>query len=222
MEAAGTRGYREVVHVTDADNETDDLLERAGRGENDARQRLLDLHRERLRHMVAVRLDRRVAARVGASDVVQEALADAARKLDDYLRERPLPFYPWLRRLAWERLVKLHHRHIGAEKRSVAREEPAPLPEESAVELARRLVSPDTSPSREAVRREMQGRVQEALAQLPWRDREVLVLRYLEQLSTAEVAAVLEITPGAVKLRHLRALERLRQLLGDEAPEGAP
>jgi RNA polymerase sigma-70 factor (ECF subfamily) len=208
--------------MTDADIETDELLERARRGENAARQQLLALHRGRLRHMVAVRLDRRVAGRVDPSDVVQEALADAARKLDGYLCERPLPFYPWLRRLAWERLVKLHQRHIGAEKRSVTREEPAPLPEESALELARRLVAPETSPSHAAARRELQARVQAALSELPWRDREVLVLRYLEQLSTAEVAAVLEITPGAVKLRHLRALERLRHLLGEEGSENSP
>jgi RNA polymerase sigma-70 factor (ECF subfamily) len=208
--------------MTHADIETDDLLERARRGDLAARQRLLALHRGRLRHMVAVRLDRRVAARVDPSDVVQEALADAARKLDGYLRDRPLPFYPWLRRLAWERLVKLHQRHIGAEKRSVTREEAAPLPEESAVELARCLVAPEISPSNAVLRRELQARVQAALAELPWRDREVLILRYLEQLSTAEVAAVLDITPGAVKLRHLRALERLRSQLGESGSEIGP
>jgi RNA polymerase sigma-70 factor (ECF subfamily) len=201
------------------DHETEDLLDRAWHGDPAARQLLLTRHRARLRQMIAVRLDRRVAARVDPSDVVQEALAEADRKLDDYLRERPLPFYPWLRRLAWERLVKLHRRHITADRRSVRHEAAGPLPDESALELARRLVNPGASPSSVAVRREMQGRVQAALAELPWRDREVLVLRYLEQLSTAEVAAVLDITPGAVKLRHLRALERLRGLLGDPATE---
>jgi RNA polymerase sigma-70 factor, ECF subfamily len=196
------------------------LVERARRGDGEARQLLLARHRDRLRRMVAVHLDRRLAARVDPSDVVQEALAEAARKLDDYLREQPLAFYPWLRRLAWERLAKLHQRHIGAERRSVTREEHAPLPEESAVELARRLVAPGTSPSHQVLRQELQVRVQAALAALPWRDREVLVLRYLEQLTTAETAAVLGLTAGAVKLRHLRALERLRGLLEDDLAEG--
>jgi RNA polymerase sigma-70 factor (ECF subfamily) len=63
--------------------------------------------------MIEVHLDRRLAARVDPSDVVQESLADAARKLSDYLRQRPLPFYPWLRQLAWERLVKLRRRHLA-------------------------------------------------------------------------------------------------------------
>ena len=85
--------------------DTDLLLDRAAAGDGRARQELLARHRKRLRRMVALRLDRRLAARVDPSDVVQEALADAARKLDGYLRDRPLPFYPWLRQLAGERLV---------------------------------------------------------------------------------------------------------------------
>jgi RNA polymerase sigma-70 factor (ECF subfamily) len=207
--------------MTRLDPDTEQLLERAGRGESGACQQLLARHRDRLRQMVAVRLDRRLAARVDPSDVVQEALADAARKLAGYLERRPLPFYPWLRQLAWERLVKLHQRHLRTQKRSVTREERAfpGLPDESAQELARRLVSPGTSPSNQVLREELRGRVREALGQLPERDREVLLLRYLEQLSTAEVAAVLEITEGAVKVRHLRALARLRGLLSDDLAE---
>ena len=73
--------------------------------------------------MVAVRLDRRLAARVDPSDVVQEALADASRRLDDYLLSRPLPFFAWLRQFAWERLVELHRRHVTPQRRSVIREE---------------------------------------------------------------------------------------------------
>jgi RNA polymerase sigma-70 factor (ECF subfamily) len=195
------------------------LLERAELGDAGARQRLLSDHRERLRHMIAVRLDRRVAARVDPSDVVQEALAEAAGKLSEYLRQRPLPFYPWLRRLAWERLVKLHRTHIHADKRSVTREQGMALPDESTDELARRLTATGTSPSGQAVRHEQHARVRAALEQLPERDREVLVLRYLEQLSTAEVAAVLGITTGAVKVRHLRALERIRLLMSDDFAE---
>src|ERR1700757_2715447 len=86
---------------------------------------LLDRHRDRLRRMVAVRLDPRLAAGVDPSDVVQEALAKADAKLDRYLRERPLPFYPWLRQLAQERLIDLHRRHVQARRRSVTREEAA-------------------------------------------------------------------------------------------------
>src|SRR5438552_4893124 len=201
------------------DPDPDELLQRAGRGEDAAWQRLLVVHRDRLCRMVAVRLDRRLAARFGPSDVVQEALLDADQRLSDYLEQRPLPFYPWLRQLAWEHLLKLNQRHLTARKRSANREERQAfaLPDASALELAQRLVSQGTSPSNRLLRDEVRGRVQAALVRLPEGDREGLVLRYLEQLSMGEVAAVLEITEGAVKMRHTRALARLCGLLGGQA-----
>jgi RNA polymerase sigma factor (sigma-70 family) len=61
--------------------------------------------------------------------------------------------------------------------------------------------------------------VQAALARLTPRDREVLARRYLEQLAMAQIAAVLGITEGAVKVRHLRALQRFHELLGGNPSE---
>src|SRR5262245_42620975 len=123
--------------MTPAPTDTDALLAAAAGGDADARGRLLARHRDRLARMVACRLDRRLAARVDPSDVVQEVLAEADRKLDRYLRDRPLPFYPWLRQLAWEQLATLHRRHVRAGKRSVRREQPdlLALPDESAADL---------------------------------------------------------------------------------------
>jgi RNA polymerase sigma-70 factor (ECF subfamily) len=196
--------------------DTEQLLDRAAAGDRSAREELLDRHRQRLKRMVAVRLDRRLAARLDPSDVVQETLADAARRLDDYLRERPMPYYPWLRRLALDRIDKAHRRHT-ARRRSVAREEPPDLPNKSALKLAERLLAPDADPAHAALRNERRQRVRALLDRLAATDREVLVLRFLERLSTAETAAVLGISPGAVRLRLMRALERLRQHLGDES-----
>jgi len=199
--------------------QTEELMSRAARGDDGARQALLQRYRDRLRRMVAVRLDARLVARLDPSDVVQEALLEAARRLPDYLRERPVAFYPWLRRLAWEHLVKLHQRHIARRKRSVARE--LPLPDDSLDALARQL-APGTSPSQRLVRQEVCERVRRALDALPEVDREVLVLRYLEQLDTAEAAAVLGVSEGAVKMRHRRALERLGGLLVEPPSEDNP
>jgi RNA polymerase sigma-70 factor (ECF subfamily) len=206
------------------DLDTDQLLQQAGQGDAAARQQLLVRHRQRLRQMIALRMDRRLAARLDPSDVVQETLAEAVQQLSDYLRRRPLPFYPWLRQLALDRLAELHRRHIRTRKRSVTREEaqaPA-LPDESVLELAARLLARGSSPSARMHRQELRDRVQAALAQLADADREVLVLRHLEQLPTRDIAAVLGITEGAVYTRHLRALERLRNLLGDDLLEDEP
>jgi RNA polymerase sigma-70 factor (ECF subfamily) len=128
--------------------DTEELIEQASRGDATALPHLLVRHRGRLRKMVAVRLDRRLAARVDPSDVVQEALAEATQHFAEYLRTRPLPFSAWLRQFAWQRLVKLHRHHIRAQKRSVSREEALsmPLPDDSVVRLARRL--PAAAPAR--------------------------------------------------------------------------
>jgi RNA polymerase sigma-70 factor, ECF subfamily len=201
--------------------DTEELLRQAEDGDRRAREGLLARHRDRLRKMIAWRLDRRLAARVDPSDVVQEVLLEASDKMDRYLRERPLPFFPWLRALAGERLATLHRRHIRARGRSVLREEAGllNLPDESAAELAARLVTSSTSPTQRALRQEQRERAQKALGQLSERDREILVLRNLEQLTVASTAEVLGISEGAVKVRHLRALERLREFLAEKDEE---
>jgi RNA polymerase sigma-70 factor (ECF subfamily) len=197
------------------DRDTEALLERASCGDGAARAELLTRYQPRLRQMVAFRMDRRLAARLDPSDVVQDALAEATRHLGAYLRDRPLPFYPWLRRLAWERLVDLHRRHVASGKRSLMREERGEgvAGDQPLQALADRLAASGTSPSGRAVREELRQRVRQALGRLDEHDREVLLLRYFEQLSTHETAAVLGLTDSAVKSRLMRALVRLRDLV---------
>jgi RNA polymerase sigma-70 factor, ECF subfamily len=197
--------------------DTDQLLRQVADGCTRAVDQLLARHRRQLRRMIGVRMDGRVAARVDASDVVQETLMEAARQLPEYLEQRPLPFYPWLRQIAWKRLERLHQRHVVAQRRSVTREQERPimLSDRSLSPLARRLLSRGATPSRAAVNEEARQRVRQALEQLGERDREVLVLRFLEQMSAAEIAVVLAIPEGTVRVRQLRALQRLQSLLSD-------
>jgi RNA polymerase sigma-70 factor (ECF subfamily) len=201
--------------------DTEQLLDQAASGDAAARNHLLQRHRDRLKRMIAVRADPRLAARVDPSDVVQEALTEAAAKLDSYLRDRPLPFYPWLRQIAEQRLADLHRRHVHARRRSVTREEMG-LPDRSALALAERLFDRHSSPSARLHRAERRDRVRAALAALPANDREVLVLRVLEELPTRDIAAVLGISEGAVRSRQVRALERLKARLGPGFLEGQP
>ncbi|MGQ0636980.1 MAG: sigma-70 family RNA polymerase sigma factor [Planctomycetaceae bacterium] len=203
-------------------HDTDELLRLAHQGDVRARDLLWRRYRRRLRRLFAVRMDSRLAVRVDPSDAVQDTFFLAAQRLPDYLDRRPLPFYPWLRQLAMERLIQLHRQHVLAGKRSVRREAPrAPsLPDESINMLAERLVVCDSAPDR-ALHREEQGlRVRQAINRLPARDREILVLRYLEQLSTKQIGAVLGLSVAAVKLRHFRAVRKLRERLETGSREG--
>jgi RNA polymerase sigma-70 factor (ECF subfamily) len=202
--------------------DTDELLRRVEAGDASAAGVLLGRYWDRLRQMVAMRIDTRLAARVDPSDVVQEALAEASRKLPGYLRNRPLPFYPWLRQIAWERLVHLHMQHVGAQKRSVTREgvRDLELSDQSAVQLVDRLIGNGTSPSKQAVRHEMRERVRAAIQSLRPHYREIVVLRHLEQLTFAEIACVLGIGESATHSRYRRAVERLHSLLSNDSPGG--
>jgi RNA polymerase sigma-70 factor, ECF subfamily len=205
-------------------DDTDDLLRSAAAGDTVAIESLLERHRKRLRRMIALRLDDRLTARVDASDVVQEALADAARKLADYARDRPLPFYPWLHRLAAERLAEVHRRHRRSKARSVAREEINAFawPDSSALLIVDRLTANDPTPSHALIREERSRHVHAALQGLPPIDREILMMHYLEELNFPEIAAILDIGEGAAKMRHLRALRRIRALMATNGPEVSP
>jgi len=196
------------------DPETEELLSKVGGGGPEFHT-LLERHRDRLRRMIAVRLDSRLTPVIDPSDVVQEALADASRKLDGFLRDRPLPFYPWLRRLASERIIQLHRRHLGTQKRSAAREERLDfaLRDDSSDRLANCLAASGTSPSQQVLRDEQARRLREVLDRLSPNDREVLVMCYLEELNFHEIATALGITVSAAKVRHFRAMKRVRKLL---------
>ena len=197
--------------MTETTQVTKDLIDRVEKGDDAARHELLERYRDYLRRMVAARLDRRLGPRIDPSDVVQEALTDASRRMDEYLRDRPIPFVAWLRQLAGDRVVDAHRRHVQSQKRSVTRESrPSDLPDESSLALARRLVANDTSPSNRLMREERREQMMESMAALPPRDREVLAMRHLEQLGAGEIAEALGISVGAVEARLLRALIRLR------------
>ena len=198
-------------------SDSEHLVNRAAEGDLQVREELLTHYQGRLRRMVAARIDHRLAARVDPSDVVQEVLIDAAGGLDDYLRNRPLPFYVWLRQFARERLHKLHRRHIGAQRRSVAREEPW---FDFLGGIGARAGRSTPGQRQQPQPPLGQGRASRTAAVCPRptsraRSRDPVDADF-EQLSVAEAAAALGISAGAVKVRHLRALQRLRDRLDDE------
>jgi RNA polymerase sigma-70 factor (ECF subfamily) len=193
------------------------LVERARAGDADAAGEALVRHQARLRRMVEARLDRRVRARVDPSDVLQDGLADAVAKFPGYLADPKVPLFLWLRLVVGERLTKVHREHLGAQARNVAREVSlyrGPMPAASSAALAAHLLGRETSPTQAAVRAERLLRLQEALNALDPLDREILSLRHFEELTHAEAARVLEIQEAAAAKRYLRALRRLKDVLG--------
>jgi RNA polymerase sigma-70 factor, ECF subfamily len=201
-----------------ANNSTDTvrLIERARAGDRDALNAIFTRHRDRLRRMVALRLDWRLQARIDASDVIQDAYVEVATRLEEYFRNPALPLFLWLRLVVGERLSKLHRQHLGAQMRDAGREVSLyreALPAASSAALAAQLLGKHTSPSQAAVRAERVLRLQEALNTLDPMDREVLALRHFEELSRSEAAQVLGIEEAAAGKRYIRALKRLRNLL---------
>ncbi|MGH7200399.1 MAG: sigma-70 family RNA polymerase sigma factor [Planctomycetaceae bacterium] len=196
---------------------TQQLLSGARQGDAAAVGDLMDRHRAALRRMVNLRLDRRLAGRVDASDVVQDVLLEAHRRLEEYLREPRMPFHLWLRQLAKDRIIDMHRRHRAAQRRSVERERPlaAAAPDQSSLDLAARLIDPELTPAAENIRKELAARFETALAQLDEDDREIILMRHYEHLGNNEAAQALGLTPAAAGMRHLRALRRLRAILGE-------
>jgi RNA polymerase sigma-70 factor (ECF subfamily) len=191
--------------------ETEHLLRQACAGDEPARQELLARHRPYLCRFVELRLDPKLRPRLDPSDVVQDAQLEAVRRFPDYLRQPGLPFRLWLRQIAYDRLLMAHRRHVQAGRRAVGRD--VPLPDRSSLLLGRQLLAGGPSPSEELSRQELARRVRQAVAEMPAADRELLLLRNFEGLSSPEVAQILGTTPAAVRQRYGRTLLRLRKLL---------
>jgi RNA polymerase sigma-70 factor (ECF subfamily) len=202
----------------DAD-ETRVLLERVAAEDAGAAERLWEVYRAPLRRMIGLRLDRVLAQRVDASDVVQVVLIRASQRLGEYLRNPVLPFDRWIRQIARDAMIDEHRRHRDAARRSLDREQPlaAAFGDRSSLDLAAQLRDPELTPAAAALRGELQRRFYAALVKLDDDDREIVLLRHFEQLSNSEAARTLGLSDAAAGMRHLRALRRLRALLG-EAP----
>jgi RNA polymerase sigma factor (sigma-70 family) len=132
-----------------------------------------------------------------AEEVAQDAFVRAFRALTvqyDDAKCRDLELAPWLYRIT--RNLALNHCHRRAPLREVSLDDHAP-----------RLVAPGSAPPDA----ESQGRTLEtALSSLATVDRDVVLLRFLENMTYAEVAATMGTGEAAVRSRVFRALRKLR------------
>lgn len=176
-------------------------------------ERLLHQHRDYLCRVARARMDGRLARRLDASDVVQEAQLEAFRRIDEFLRDPQVPLKVWLRQLLIDRLVMAQRKHLGAARRAVTRE---CRNDGASFDAAALLLAGGASPSRMVSARETRERVQTLLDSLQDNDREILMLHFVEGLSGVEAAAALGINPATARQRLGRAIRRLQQAVNDQ------
>lgn len=184
-------------------------------GDRQALATLFAYYRERLWRIVSFRMDQRLAGRVDADDILQEAWLDAEKRIEHFLYDSPESLFIWLRMIVTQTLIDVHRRHLGTQARDASRERSVGgwNSESTSFSLSHRLLGHLTSPSHAALRAELSEQLDLALKSMGPLDREVLALRHFEELSNSETARALEISDQAASLRYVRAIGRLRKIL---------
>lgn len=202
--------------------QTKQLIAQAKEGDASAVNQLMDRHRNSLRQLVRMRLDNKIQKRVDVSDVVQDVLVEANRRLQRYMDNPIMPFHLWLRQIAKDRIIDAHRRHRVSAKRSVDREQQMVAPrgyDQSSIQLAALLGDSRLTPAAAALQKEMAKKVEEAIAKLDQKDCEIIVMRHYEHLTNQEIGQLLELSEPAASMRYLRAIRRLKQVLSDDTQQ---
>jgi RNA polymerase sigma-70 factor, ECF subfamily len=201
-----------------ADASPDELLSLALGGDSEALGALLGIYRQYLSLLARTQVGRRLQGKADSSDLVQETCLEAHRHIHQFRGTTEAEFAAWLRSILAGLVANLVRRYLGTKQRD------ARLEQSLAVELNntscildRGLVAAIDSPSEQAVQHEASLRLAGALELLPPDYRQVIILRHLEALPFAEVAARMGRSVDSVEKLWVRALARLRKSLG-----GAP
>ncbi|MCA9149906.1 MAG: sigma-70 family RNA polymerase sigma factor [Planctomycetales bacterium] len=192
-----------------------ELISRAANGDTAAIGQLLSRHELRLKRMISIRMDSRLKGRLDASDVFQELQLEASQRFEEFARQSTLPFFVWMRFLAKQKVAEACRRHLYTQARDVRREQAefGSDGESTSVSLASFLMGQITSPSMQVAKAEIRQLVLSAIDSLDPLDREILLMRHAEQLSSSETANELNISQNTCRQRHVRALKRLKVLL---------
>jgi RNA polymerase sigma-70 factor (ECF subfamily) len=200
-----------------AEADPGDLIRRARAGDDAALGSLLERYRAYLALLARLQIDRRLQGKADPADLVQETFLEAHRGFPRFRGQSEAELAAWLRRILAAVVVDLVRRFLRAKRRDVRLErELAEDVDQSSRVLGQALAAPHSTPSQQAVRREQDVLLAEALGQLPEDYREVLILHHLEGLSHPDIARRMGRTVDSVKNLWARALARLRRSLGDD------
>lgn len=197
------------------DSSTRELLEDAKGGDNSAVNKLMDLHRQQIRNLVQMRMDHTIRQRVDVSDVVQDILVVAFRRLESYLQDPKIPFQIWLKRIARDRMIDTYRKHRGAANRSMDRETRLGVglsgsqlqSQPGAVKMCQ------LTPAAIAMQKELSLHVEAAIGQLKDADSQVIIMRHYQAMTNRQIALELDLSEATTSIRYVRALEKLKKLL---------
>ncbi|MBU0718554.1 MAG: sigma-70 family RNA polymerase sigma factor [Planctomycetes bacterium] len=182
-------------------------------GDADALQRLVIHHDAGLRGVVTGAIDAAMRSRIDPDDILQEAYIVAFKSLGDAEFNSPEHFQNWLKRIALDRL-KDAQRAQRRQKRDVAREAHEHAASTGSYpDLVHRLAGGESTPSRQIAKAEAIAAVMSSLARLTDDQREVVRLRFLQDVPVAEIAKRLGKTETAVYTLCHRGLKSLRGLM---------
>ena len=187
----------------------EELLHRVRNGSDGARGALLDLYRPYLYLLARVHIDRRIQAKLDDSDLVQDTVLQAHRNLTEFNGQTEAELTQWLRQIMVRVSIE-KSRHYTRQRRDVRLEERLQGElNRSSMEIGRALVSPGSSPTQKAIRRERAVLLANALTELPPDYREVLILHELERLTISQVAQRMGRTEDSVRKLWTRALLKI-------------
>lgn len=176
---------------------------------------LCERYRPWLRLLAQIHLSRRLAPKLDASDVAQQALLEACRAFGQFRGGGEAELMAWLRGILAHVLAHQTRRYAGTQGRDVSREVSLDAElAESSRRLGGALAAGGSTPSEQAAWHEQQAHLAEVLGRLPDDYREVILLRNVEGLEHEEVARRMGRGVGAVRMLWVRALARLRQEMG--------
>ncbi|CAN5639057.1 sigma-70 family RNA polymerase sigma factor [soil metagenome] len=195
-----------------------ELLNRARNGDTAARGELLESYSRYLTLLARVQTGRRIQNKVDPTDIVQETFLEVNRQFPNFRGTTEAELLAWLRVILAGQIALTFRRYLGTKGRDIKLERDlADQIDQSSAAMDRGLVASTSSPSHRASRREQAVLLAEALGKLAEDYREIIILRHLEQLPFAEVAARMNRSEDSVQKLWVRALARLKQSMGGAA-----